>query len=244
MKGCDGIKKIDINLIWNYKKNNEYDTNMDFFCAFNNYIIISYEEGNYVINDDLIAPYFSKLFSIYDIITTYTESFCSRGRHHKIMFGKEKLFDIMSYFTKLKINYAIIDFNDNSISFENFNDFNNYFFLKECIKKNVSNIDNAIKERIIKIENGYRIVKKGDFIELQDIADNTILKLVESQEYQNVDKYGRYVTERECGEYKGYSYVSEYSDVIKKAKGCFENDIIDVNGFKYKILSVKRKEEI
>lgn len=243
MKGCDGIKKMDINLIWNYKKNNEYDNNMDFFRAFNNYIKIFYEKGNYVIKDDLIARYISKLFSIYDDII-YNDSFGSSGRHHKIMFGKEKLFDIMSYFTKLKINYAIINFNNNSISFENFNDFNNYFFLKECIEKNVSNIDNTIKERIIKIENGYRIVKNGDFIELQDIADNTILKLVETHEYEDLDEYGRYVTKRECGEYKGYSYVSKYSDVIIKAKGCFENDIIDVNGFKYKILSIKRKEEI
>ena len=169
---------------------------MDFFCAFNNYIIISYEEGNYVINDDLIAPYFSKLFSIYDIIT-----FGESGRLHKIMFGKKKLFDIMSYFTKLKINYAIIDFNENSILFENFNDFNNYFFLKECIEKNVSNIDNTIKERINKIENGYRIVKKGDFIELQDIADNTILKLVESQEYEDLDSiFARWTKYHKTGE--------------------------------------------
>ena len=240
------MRRIDINCIWNYSKTNEYEINLDFEPAFSHYLKITCKENDYSIKDDIIAPYLSKVFLINDNVTIESTFSIQPGRHHEIIFNKEKLNELLSYFTNLKINFAIIDYNTNTISFENFNNYNNYFCFIDLINSHISEnkIKRNLKERIVKIENGYRIVKKDSFVELMDMNDNSIMKICATQHYYDLDKTGRYVLTREEGSYKGYDYISEYTDLVRKINNHFENDIVNINGYDYKILSVKNKQEL
>lgn len=235
------MKQIDINLIWNF--DDKYDLNNDFYGAFAHYLIIEYNEGSFQIKDPLASKFITDNL---DIKCNYVSFDKDPFKRFYISFLEKENQKIINYLSQLKINFAIIDYYENVINFKNFNDYNNYIYFKELIKQELSNkkVAQKLMDRTLKIKKGYKVVKRGSFIELEDINDKSILKIVSSSEYIDMEPGGKYFTNRDKGEYYGYTYVSEFSDIILKTLGCFENDVISVNNYSYKIISVKNKKEL
>lgn len=244
------MKKVKLNEIWNFNYNLDiYRPNDDFINAFSHYVIINkLKKNHYSLKDDLLVPFLSKNFGIEDKVITFNKyNFNdSVGRHHETNFDEKNLEKITKFFCDSKINFAIIDQTNNEIIFENYNEHNGYISLYGMLHAYLpfETIVNNLNEINKKIDKGYRIVEDSSFVELLIINTNEILKVKTTSGFYDGPFWGHGTITREHGEYKGYEYISNNTEVARKMLGLFENDLFNVNGFQYKIVSVKKEEEI
>ena len=246
------MKKIDMNLIWNYNSDSYmYRPDKSFLEAFSKYLIITKSNNKYIIEDDVIAPVFATQFQLEDKITFFKESiflnnsYISSGRHHMITFNEFDLKSIINVLQDNCINFAIIDQDSNSIAFENYNEYNGYTYMRILLKERLSFNDVLDKLNIFnkKIKNGYRLVNELSFVEILNLKTGENLKLAFSQEHLDLDNRGVYVVKRDEGTYKGYEYINKISPMAQMIIGKFENDEFTIDD-NYKILSVKNYDEI
>ena len=244
------MSKIKINAIWNISSN-FYAQDLNFISAFNNYLIII-KKDNFFIKNSKIAKFFSNLFNVENKVVICKKSFdfdsvmYEEGKRYEIYFEKNILDKITKFLRKYEINFCIIDYNLECIFFENYNDYNGYNYLIELLAK-TQNVKDIILELGIfnnKIRKHYKIISKSSFVDLLDLQTEEIYKYKISEEFIVTNALGKIEKTYEKGFYKEYEYISDYSVMAREMLGKFENDIFTVNNIKYKVISVKSKDEL
>ena len=257
------MKKIDIDLIWNYSFNEKKErVDNNFFNAFSNYLIITKKNNEYKIKNNIIASAFANKFQLHDEVvirrkdSNFDEDDIYFGegtvRCHTLVFDESDLIKISTDLHKNKINYAIIDEDNNSILFENYNEYNGYKNMCYLFDKGY-NFDDMV-ERLKFLnkcqENGYKKVVSGCYVELLHLKENIILKyrILGGTDKTPLPPISINVKNVLGGKrpivpgYKDLHVINARSteELVKNIlDDKYENEVFEANGFSYKIISVK-----